>query len=106
MAKREGGHWGVKAALCAAIILWQVCDMATASVLSPADNGYMRYLIVGVALIGLVASLLKRAETHLSAASSLSSDRYQREQFHRLTRDLRSIGSVVRRSSALESEGR
>ena len=53
-----------------------------------------------------VASLLKRAETHLSAASSLASDRYQREQFHRLTRDLRSIGSVVRSSSALESEGR
>jgi len=62
MVKREGGHWGVKAALCAAIILWQVCDMATASVLSPADNGYMRYLIVGVALIGLVASLLKLAD--------------------------------------------
>ena len=52
-----------------------------------------------------VASLLKRAETHLSAASSLASDRYQREQFHRLNRDLRSIGSVVRSASTLESEG-
>jgi len=59
MAKRDSGHWGVKAALCAAIIAWQVYDMATASVFSPADIGYMRYLIVGVALIGLVASLLK-----------------------------------------------
>ena len=52
-----------------------------------------------------VAFLLDRAEHHLSAASSLASDRYQREQFHRLTRDLRSIGSVVRSASTLESEG-
>jgi hypothetical protein len=35
--------------------------MATASVFAPGDAGYVNYLIVGVALIGLVASLLKLA---------------------------------------------
>ena len=52
-----------------------------------------------------VASLLARAEHHLSAASSLASDSYHREQFHRLNRDLRSIVSVMRSASTLESEG-
>jgi hypothetical protein len=52
-------------------------------------------------------SHLTRAEHHLSAARSKSLNRYQREQFDRLARDLRSIGSpLARMSSALESEGR
>ncbi len=59
MVKRESKNWGVKAAFCAAVIAWQVYEMATASIFSPADVGYTRYVIVGVALIGLVASLLK-----------------------------------------------
>lgn len=59
MVKSESKNWGVRAALCAAVIIWQVYEMATASVFSPADIGYTRYLIVGVALIGLVASLVK-----------------------------------------------
>ncbi len=54
--------------------------------------------------IARVASLLNRAEHHLSAARSTVSNRFQREQLHRLTRDLRSIGSPLERiSSALES---
>jgi hypothetical protein len=57
--------------------------------------------------IARVAYLLNRAEHHLSAARSNSSNRFQREQFDRLARDLRSIGSpLARMSSALESEGR
>jgi len=54
--------------------------------------------------IARVASLLNRAEHHLSAARSTASNRFQREQLYRLTRDLRSIGSPLARiSSALES---
>jgi hypothetical protein len=54
--------------------------------------------------IARVASLLNRAEHHLSAARSNAPNRFQREQLHRLARDLRSIGSPLARiSSGLES---
>jgi hypothetical protein len=49
----------LRAALCAAVVIWQICEMATASVFAPDDAGYLHYLIIGVALVGLVASLLK-----------------------------------------------
>ena len=53
-----------------------------------------------------VASLLKRAETHLSAASSLASDRYQRDQLNSLTHDLRSLGApLIRFAQALPRDG-
>lgn len=54
--------------------------------------------------IARVASLLNRAEYHLSAASSAAPDHYHREQLHRLTSDLRFIGlPLAQISSALES---
>ena len=59
MVKRESKNWGLRAALCAAVVVWQIYELATASVFAPADFSYVNYLIVGVALIGLVASLLK-----------------------------------------------
>ncbi len=59
MVKRQSKNWGLRAAFCAAVVVWQVYEMATASVSAPGDAGYVNYLIVGVALIGLVASLLK-----------------------------------------------
>jgi phosphoglycerol transferase MdoB-like AlkP superfamily enzyme len=59
MVKSQSKNWGLRAALCAAVVVWQICEMATASVFAPDDFGYVRYLIVGVALVGLVASLLK-----------------------------------------------
>jgi hypothetical protein len=59
MVKSQNKHWGLRAAFCAAVVIWQIYEMATASVFAPDDAGYNHYLIVGVALIGLVASLLK-----------------------------------------------
>ena len=59
MVKSQSKNWGLRAALCAAVVVWQIYEMATASVFAPSDAGYVNYLIVGVALIGLVASLLK-----------------------------------------------
>ena len=59
MVKRQSKNWGLRAALCAAIVVWQIYEMATASVFAPGDASYAHYLIVGVALVGLVASLLK-----------------------------------------------
>jgi hypothetical protein len=54
--------------------------------------------------IARAVSLLNRAEHHLSAARSTASNRFQREQLHRLTCDLRSIRAPLARiSSALES---
>jgi hypothetical protein len=54
--------------------------------------------------IARTASLLNRAEHHISAARSTAPNRFHREQLHRLTSDLRSIGSPLARiSSALES---
>jgi hypothetical protein len=45
--------------------------------------------------IARAAALLSRAEHHLNAARSAASNRFEREQLHRLTRDLRSIGSPL-----------
>jgi uncharacterized membrane protein YjfL (UPF0719 family) len=59
MVRRRAGHWGLKAAVCAAIVAWQVYEMATASVFEPNEGNYLRYLALGGALFGLVASLLK-----------------------------------------------
>ena len=59
MVKRESGRWGLKAAVCAAIVVWQIYEMAVASVHASFDVGYASYLIIGLALVGLIASLLK-----------------------------------------------
>lgn len=59
MMKREGKNWGLKAVVCAAIVVWQIYEMATTSVVAPGQGGYLGLLILGVALVGLVASLLK-----------------------------------------------
>ncbi len=59
MVRQREKHWGLKAAVCAAIVVWQVYDMAKASVFSPSEGGYLRYFIIGAALFGLVASLVK-----------------------------------------------
>jgi hypothetical protein len=59
MVKNQSKNWGLRAALCAAVVVWQIYVLATASVSAPGDIGSGTYLIVGVALIGLVASLLK-----------------------------------------------
>jgi len=59
MVKRQSKNWGLRAALCAAIVVWQIYEMATASVFAPGDASYAHYLIVAVALVGLIASLLK-----------------------------------------------
>ena len=59
MVKSQSKNWGLRAALCAAVVIWQIYELATASVFAPGDFGYVDYLIVAVALIGLIASLLK-----------------------------------------------
>ncbi len=59
MVERLQKHWGLKAAACAAIVVWQIYEMASASVLSAGEGNYLRYLAIAGALLGLVASLVK-----------------------------------------------
>ena len=60
MVKRQSKNWGLRAALCAAVVVWQIYDLATASVFAPSDVGYLSYVVIGRgALAGLVASLVK-----------------------------------------------
>jgi hypothetical protein len=59
MVKNQSKNWGLRAALCAGVVIWQIYELATASVFAPGDTGYLNYLIAGVALFGLIASLLK-----------------------------------------------
>ncbi len=59
MVQRPGKNWGVRAVACAAVVVWQIYDMASASVFSPGEGNVLQYLVIGAALIGLVASLLK-----------------------------------------------
>jgi hypothetical protein len=59
MVKRESKNWGLRAALCAGVIVWQIYEMSSASLFAPSDLGYAHYLIIGAALAGLTASLVK-----------------------------------------------
>ena len=59
MVKSQSKNWGLRAALCAAVVVWQVYQLATAKMFALGESSYVNYLIVGVALIGLVASLVK-----------------------------------------------
>ena len=59
MASRQQSNWGLKAAVCAAVVIWQIYDMASASVFAPNDGNILRYFAIGAGLIGLVASLVK-----------------------------------------------
>jgi len=59
MVGRPGKNWGLRALLCAAVVVWQIYDMASASVLTSNGSNVLRYVVIGAALLGLVASLLK-----------------------------------------------
>jgi hypothetical protein len=59
MVKSQGKNWGLRAALCAAVVVWQIYQLATANMFALGESSYVNYLIAGVALIGLVASLVK-----------------------------------------------
>jgi hypothetical protein len=59
MVSRQGKNWGLRAALCAGVVIWEIYQMATTSVTTPGQGGYVGALILGAALAGLVASLLK-----------------------------------------------
>jgi len=57
MERRQGRHWGFRAALFAAILLWQAYELVSAFALG--DAGGVHYFIFGGALVGLIASLMK-----------------------------------------------
>ena len=59
MVKRQSKNWGLRAVVFAAVVAWQIIDLASTSVSAPDDAGYLHYLIIGGALIGLVTSLLR-----------------------------------------------
>jgi hypothetical protein len=59
MVRRQGRNWGLRATFFAAIIVWQIYEMATANVFTTGEGGYLNLLILSGALIGLVASLVK-----------------------------------------------
>ncbi|MGO4871463.1 MAG: hypothetical protein ACLPGW_12765 [Roseiarcus sp.] len=49
----------MRAAACAAVVVWQIYEMASASVSASNESDTLRYVVIGAALFGLVASLLK-----------------------------------------------
>ena len=59
MGGQREKHWGLKATACAAIVVWQIYEIANASALTRDSSDYLRYFVFGAALFGLVASLLK-----------------------------------------------
>jgi hypothetical protein len=59
MVEGKGKNWGLRAIVCAAVVVWQIYDMASASVLASNGGNFLRYVVIGAALVGLVASLLK-----------------------------------------------
>lgn len=59
MVRRQAKNWGLRAAAFAAIVVWQIYELASASVFSPNEGSLLHYLVVGIALFGLIASLVK-----------------------------------------------
>jgi hypothetical protein len=59
MVRHQAKNWGLRATLCAGVVIWEIYQMATTSVMTPGQGGYTGALILGAALVGLVASLLK-----------------------------------------------
>jgi hypothetical protein len=59
MVKSQSKNWGLRAALCAAVVAWEIYQLATANMFALGDVSYVNYLVAGVALIGLVTSLVK-----------------------------------------------
>ena len=59
MVQKRGTNWGLRAIVCAAVVIWQIYDMASSSVFSSSEGGMLRYLVIAAALFGLVASLVK-----------------------------------------------
>jgi len=59
MASRAAGNWGLKAAACAAVVVWQIYEMARESVFAPSEGNLLRYFAIAAALVGLIASLVK-----------------------------------------------
>ena len=49
----------LRALFCATVVAWQIYDMAHARVVSSSEGDALRYLVIGAALFGLVASLVK-----------------------------------------------
>jgi hypothetical protein len=49
----------MRAAVCAAVVVWQIYESARASLFSSGEGELLRFLILGAALCGLVVSLLK-----------------------------------------------
>ncbi len=57
---RQGSELqGLRATSFGAVIGWQIYEMATKNVFASGEGGYVNMLIVGGALTGLIASLLK-----------------------------------------------
>jgi len=60
MASRQGTqHWGLKAAACAAVVTWQIYELAKDSVFAVRESNLPHYILIAAALGGLVVSLLK-----------------------------------------------
>ncbi|MGD0188736.1 MAG: hypothetical protein ABSC25_26320 [Roseiarcus sp.] len=59
MLQRSGKNWGLRALGCAAIVVWQIYEMASARVSGSNDDDALRYVVIGAALIGLIASLVR-----------------------------------------------
>jgi hypothetical protein len=59
MVQRQGKNWGLRAAVCAAVVAWQIGEMASARAVFASESDALRYLVIGAALVGLVASLVK-----------------------------------------------
>jgi Zn-dependent protease len=59
MVQRAGKNWGLRAAACAAVVVWQIYEMASARVFASNESDTLRYVVIGAALFGLIASLLK-----------------------------------------------
>ena len=59
MVERQGKNWGLRAAICAAVVAWQIYDMVSARLTQSSEGDTLRLVVIGAALFGLVFSLVR-----------------------------------------------
>lgn len=59
MVERQGKNWGLRAAICAAVVAWQIYDMVSARLTQSSEGDVLRLFVIGAALFGLIVSLVR-----------------------------------------------
>jgi hypothetical protein len=62
MGQTRGKNWGVQAALCAGVVVWQIYEMATATEAPGQALALLQYSLLGCGAVGFIGALVMLAK--------------------------------------------